>query len=75
MELKIKGFDLLKVGQKRYYFKLKNGKRKIAYEILKFNEKEIEFMTNGVMFLGENEDIKLKKDIISLNDIEEIIEK
>lgn len=76
MKIKVKGFDLLKIGKNRYDFKLKNGKRKIAYEILEFNENEIEFMTNGFMFLGPKEnDVKFKKDVINLEDVEEIIEK
>lgn len=76
MGINVKGFNLLKIGQNRYDFKLKSGKRKIAYEILEFNENEIEFMTNSVMFFSDKgNDVKIKKDIVKLSEIEEIIEK
>lgn len=72
---KIIGFDLLKVGEYKYDFKLKNGKKKRVYEIIRYNENEIEYMTNGMMFLAEYNDVRHKKETININEIAEIVEK
>lgn len=69
----VKGYDLLEVGKNRYDFMLNNGERKIVYEILSYNENEIEVVVNSVMVFAKIDTVEYKKEIIPLDEIKEII--